>query len=30
MDAEGQISEDGKKITFDIPDKAKSTMTRKE
>ena len=30
MDAEGQISEDGKTITFDIPDKARSTMTREE
>jgi len=30
MDAVGQISDDGKTITFDIPDKARSTMTRKE
>ena len=30
MDADGQISEDGKTIKFDIPDKARSTMTRKE
>jgi hypothetical protein len=30
MDANGQISEDGKTIKFDIPDKARSTMTRKE
>ncbi len=30
MDANGQISEDGKTIKFDIPDKARMTMTRKE
>lgn len=30
MDANGQISDDGKTIKFDIPDKARSTMTRKE
>ena len=30
MDAVGRISEDGKTITTDLPDKAKSTMTRKE
>ena len=30
MDAVGRISDDGKTITFDIPDKARSTMTRKE
>ena len=30
MDADGQISEDGKTIKFNIPDKARSTMTMKE
>jgi hypothetical protein len=30
MDANGQISEDGKTIKFDIPDKARSTMIKKE
>ena len=30
MEANGQISEDGKTIKFDLPDKARSTMTRKE
>ena len=30
MDAVGQISDDGKTITIDIPDKGRSTMTRKE
>ena len=30
MDAVGQISDDGKTIKFDIPDSARSTMTRKE
>ena len=29
MDADGQISDDGKTITIDIPGKATSTMTRK-
>ena len=30
MDADGRISEDGKTIKFDIPDKTRSTMTKKE
>ena len=30
MDAIGQISEDGRTLKFDIPDKGRSTMTRKE
>ena len=30
MDADGRISEDGKTIKFDIPDKTRSTMTGKE
>jgi hypothetical protein len=30
MDAVGKISDDGKTIKFDIPDSARSTMTRKE
>jgi len=30
IDAVGRISDDGKTITTDIPDKARSTMTRKE
>jgi len=30
MDANGHLSKDGKTIKFDIPDKARSTMTRKE
>ena len=30
IDADGQISDDGKTITFDIPNKARSTMIKKE
>jgi len=30
MDANGEISEDGKTIKFDIPDKGRGTMIRKE
>jgi len=30
MDANGEISEDGKTIKFDLPDKGRFTMTRKQ
>jgi hypothetical protein len=30
MDANAQISEDGKTIKFDLPDRARVTMTKKE